>query len=76
MNSARVGALYAQLAAIIAELAVEIRACAPANDVPDATVSRKRRPRRPPTIVRPDDEETPEHIKALAGRSLRERGFR
>ena len=76
MNSVRVGALYAQLAAIIAQLAVEFGACAPSNDVPDGTFPRKRRSRRPPTIVRPDDEVTPEHIKALAGRSLRERGFR
>ena len=71
MNRARIAALFA-------ELAVEFGAAASANDVRvvDSSSLRKRRKGRARAIVRPDDEETPEFIKALAARSLRERGFR
>lgn len=65
----------ARVAALFAELAAEFRP--PALTSGDgATPLRKRRPNRGRSLVRPDDEETPEHIKALAARSLRERGFR
>lgn len=63
----------ARVAALLRELADEIEG----GDVPVEAPSRpRRRPRKPPTIVRPAGEPQLPTTAVLAGKILRERGYR
>jgi hypothetical protein len=75
----RRGVNTVRIAALLRELAEEFDATGSddaASARGSATPIAHRAGRRPRQLVRPPDEATPEHIRALAARSLKERGFR
>ena len=79
-RGSRRGVNTVRIAALLRELAEEFDAAAASDEAPSARESAtrivSRAPRRSRQLVRPIDESTPEHIKALVTRSLKERGFR